>query len=126
MIEGAMIMRRWLIVFGVLLAIGCFDAADISAQSRYVIVNGQRLSDAQIRDVEATYGIAVADGAYWFHQPSGAWGYAGSAVIQGYFRPNYGSGAGVGGPGYNRNTAGGGMMSDGNCSYVLGVPVGNC
>ncbi|MEO1016284.1 MAG: hypothetical protein AAFY56_01125 [Pseudomonadota bacterium] len=119
-------MCRWFVLCALLPAVVLFGAEDALAQTRYVIVNGERLTDAAIRDVEATYGIAVADGSYWFHQPSGAWGYAGSAVIQGYLRPNYGSGAGVGGPGYNRNSAGGGMMSDGNCSFVLGVPVGNC
>jgi len=116
-------IRLGSLVFLSLFALGIAQAV---AQTRFVVVNGQRLSDAQIFDVEATYGIAVADGAYWYHEPTGAWGYAGNPTVQGILRPNYGSGAGVGGPGYNRNTAGGGMMSDGNCAFVLGVPAGNC
>ena len=33
---------------------------------------------------------------------------------------------GADGPGYNVRTAGGDLMSDGNCAFIAGVPVGNC
>ena len=33
---------------------------------------------------------------------------------------------GAGGPGYNRRTPGGDLMSDGNCAFIAGVPAGNC
>ncbi len=33
---------------------------------------------------------------------------------------------GADGRGYNVRTAGGDLMSDGNCAFVAGVPVGNC
>lgn len=119
-------MRRVFLQGVIFLSFFVFTVEQAFAQTRFVVVNGQRLSDAQIMDVEATYGIAVADGAYWFHEPTGAWGSAGNPAVQGILRPNYGSGASVGGPGYNRNTAGGGIMSDGNCAFVLGIPAGNC
>jgi len=115
-----------LLIGAFLLGVVSLSSKTAEAQSRWVVVNGQQLNDRQIADVEATYGIHVANGDYWFHPPSGAWGYTGNSRIQGYLRVNSGSGAGVGDPGYNRNTAGGGMMSDGQCAFVLGVPAGNC
>jgi len=46
-----------------------------------------------------------------------------------YYEDDYESPMGYGdpyGPGYNRRTPGGELLHDGNCGYVVGVPVGGC
>jgi hypothetical protein len=47
------------------------------AQTRFVVVNGQRLSDAQVATLARLNCTEVPDGNYWLDLRSGAWGYAG-------------------------------------------------
>jgi hypothetical protein len=53
------------------------------AQTRMVIVNGQRLSDAQVAYLERRACAAIPNGRYWLNSQTGAWGYAGRAQVQG-------------------------------------------
>jgi hypothetical protein len=44
---------------------------------RYVVVNGQRLNDAQIEMLEGIQNGPIPNGAYWLDVNTGIWGYAG-------------------------------------------------
>ena len=59
--------------------------AEATAQSRWVVVNGQRLSDAQIAALARMNCRDIPNGAYWLNTQTGAWGYAGNATVQGVF-----------------------------------------
>ena len=95
------------------------------AQQRYVVVNGVLMSPDQLYVLDQMAGGYVPNGAYWLDLNTGIWGYAGDATPRGQI------GAGGGGGGTNYSGAldhgpFGTYMSDGNCSFVNGVPVGNC
>jgi hypothetical protein len=51
-----------------------------------VVVNGQRLSAAQLRSLQRTPGSALADGRYWYDATSGAWGAVGGPLA-GFLAP---------------------------------------
>lgn len=63
--------------FYALLAAGSLLSTQAGAQSRRVVVNAVRLSDAQVRGIEQQYRVRLADGDYWYDQRSGAWGMRG-------------------------------------------------
>jgi hypothetical protein len=69
-------------------------AADATAQARWVVVNGQRLDDAQIAELARRNCRDIPDGAYWLDTRTGAWGYAGNPQVQGAFGEACGGGAG--------------------------------
>lgn len=50
-----------------------------------VIVNGQRLSDAQVAGLERRACTHIPNGHYWLDVQSGMWGYAGNGRVQGVF-----------------------------------------
>jgi hypothetical protein len=41
---------------------------------RYIILNGQRLSDGEIELLERVHGGTIANGNYWLDPRSGLWG----------------------------------------------------
>jgi hypothetical protein len=55
------------------------------AQTRFVFVNGQRMSDQQIGQLEFFACTAIPNGSYWLNLNNGAWGYAGNWQLQGVF-----------------------------------------
>jgi hypothetical protein len=55
------------------------------AQSRMVVVNGQRLNDAQVASLEQRACSRIPNGAYWINLQTGAWGYANNPRVQGVF-----------------------------------------
>jgi hypothetical protein len=55
------------------------------AQTRLVVVNGQRLTDDQIMLLQYFHCAFIPNGAYWFNGANGAWGYYGNWQVQGYF-----------------------------------------
>lgn len=73
-------MKQWLVV-GSLAALAPLAA---QAQSRWVFVNGQRMSDAQVLRLMQLQCAAIPDGRYWLNTRSGAWGYEGLPVVQGH------------------------------------------
>jgi hypothetical protein len=80
------------------LALGlCVAGADALAQSRRVIVNAERLNDAQVARLERANCRGIPDGAYWLNTQTGAWGYAGSTQVQGHFGDACRSGGNAGG-----------------------------
>jgi len=44
---------------------------------RSVVVNGVRIGDEQVSAIERAWGMAVADGNYWYDSACGAWGLEG-------------------------------------------------
>lgn len=74
-------MKR--LVLTLLLAAGAF-AGVAAAQTRYVIVNGQRLNDAQVAFLDRVQCARIPNGKYWLNTITGAWGYAGNPFTQGY------------------------------------------
>lgn len=60
---------------------------------RYVVINGQRLSEAQIENLERLLGGYIRNGNYWFNPYTGAWGYLGNPWPMGYIsRTRYSTG----------------------------------
>lgn len=64
-------------------AMALFGADAATAQSRWVFVNGLRLSDVQVVALARMNCSDIANGSYWLDLRSGAWGHAGSPVTQG-------------------------------------------
>jgi hypothetical protein len=56
-----------------------------SAQTRWVVVNGQRLGGAEIAQLERSACTPIPNGNYWLNLQTGAWGYAGNPRVQGVF-----------------------------------------
>lgn len=46
----------------------------MNQQERDVVVNGGRLTDVQVAELERMQGTPLADGTYWYDPISGAWG----------------------------------------------------
>jgi hypothetical protein len=76
--RGALALALWL---------GAAALTPALAQ-RFVVVNGQSMSMAQIAEIERMNCGPVADGAYWFNEANGAWGYAGNPYPQGILGSN--------------------------------------
>jgi hypothetical protein len=55
------------------------------AQTRMIVVNGQRLTDAQVASLEQRACTRIPNGQYWLDFQSGAWGYANNPRVQGVF-----------------------------------------
>jgi hypothetical protein len=51
---------------------------------RYVVINGQRLSEQQIESLERQLGGYIRNGVYWFNPYTGAWGFVGNPWPMGY------------------------------------------
>jgi hypothetical protein len=79
------------------LSFGLLLGAQATAQTRWVLVNGQRLSDAQIATLARSNCRDIPNGAYWLNTQTGAWGYAGNPTVQGVFGEACAGGSGVGG-----------------------------
>jgi hypothetical protein len=56
-----------------------------NAQSRWVIVNGERMSDSQVAYLEQRACTRIPNGNYWLNMQTGAWGYVPNPQVQGYF-----------------------------------------
>jgi len=61
--------------------------------ARNVVINGRRLSDAELAEIEATYGVRLPDNDFWYDTVLGAWGLRGGPTL-GFTQP----GLTLGGP----------------------------
>ena len=77
-------MRERLLAPALAIAL-CLTAVAVSAQTRWVVVNGQRMSDAQVAELDRLQCVAIPNGTYWLNSRTGAWGYAGNPRVQGVF-----------------------------------------
>jgi len=55
---------------------------------RYVVVNGERMSDSQVQALERIHCGPFPNGNYWLNVNTGVWGYAGNATPQGNITDN--------------------------------------
>jgi hypothetical protein len=62
----------------------CAYAGAASPQTRYVVINGQRLTDPQIAYLDQVQCARIPNGRYWLNLATGAWGYAGNPIVRGY------------------------------------------
>jgi hypothetical protein len=69
----------------VALALALTGFSSVQAQTRWVIVNGVRLADAEVLQLARRACSPIPDGTYWLDVRTGAWGYAGQARAQGVF-----------------------------------------
>jgi len=95
------------------------------------VVNGRPMSQQECASATAIYGY-VEPGYYWL-DGQGNWGRAGVAHAQGNLYRDAQRRSAQGGKdaapyygGHNYRGPFGNYMSDGRCSFVNGVPVGNC
>jgi len=123
-IAGLSPTQKWIGggVIAVVLAFFLFGGSD----ERVVFLNGQRLSSEQLAYLDRLVGTEVPDGDYWYNPGAmmyGRVGYArpiGGAAYQMMPAPHWAD------VGQNYRGPFGDYMSDGQCGYQSGVPVGNC
>ena len=103
-------------------------APDASGGGTNVFINGREIHPAELLQLQRSYGV-VNPGRYWLNA-QGIGGYEGGPAQFNLMPQGAASQNGAGGePGYNVQTAGGSIGSDGNCSYFLspdGSSVSNC
>ena len=150
---GLTLLQRWIaggliaaFILVLLLALG-------GGGGRQIVVNGQRLGAQEIAYFDAAAGARVPNGAYWFDPSSGAFGRVGDLSPLGALNRGaapqapiaqqapYGQNPYAQSPyaqappqqpqhwgdvGQNDRGPFGDYMSDGQCSFVNGEPVGNC
>jgi hypothetical protein len=56
------------------------EAIQVERQ-RNVVINGQRLSDAELASAEKMHRIHIADANYWYDVATGAWGVQGGPTL---------------------------------------------
>ena len=94
-----------------------------------VFINGRELHETEVVYLQRLYG-SVVPGRYWMNAQLIGGFEGGPAIFDLSAAAGGGQGSGSG-SGYNRNTIGGGLMSDGNCAGYLhpsgaSVMTGNC
>ena len=94
-----------------------------------VYVNGREIHVKEYAYLQRLYGFVV-QGRYWMNAQF-IGGFEGAAVSFNLGAASGGQGSNSSGSGYNRNTIGGGLMSEGSCSGYLhpsgaSVMTGNC
>jgi hypothetical protein len=80
-------MKRTLsaLIVGLVLAL---SLAGIAYAERRVVVNGVRMTGAQIHQLEQLRCGPIPNGHYWLNVHSGIWGYAGDPRPQGHISDN--------------------------------------
>jgi len=74
-----------------------------SSASRLIIINGVRLSDEEIKNIEQTYRVRLQDGNFWYDRMTGAWGYRGGPTA-GFILPALNLGGSMAEDASNGNT----------------------
>ncbi len=64
---------------------GFLMTTEVYAQSRRIYVNGIRMTDKQVSQLEYYACTPIPNGNYWMNLLNGAWGYFGNFKVQGYF-----------------------------------------
>ena len=83
-----------------------------------VFINGREIHPQEYLYLQQQYG-SVVPGRYWMNAQLIGGFEGGPAIFNLNAQANYSGGSSGGEPGYNVNTYGGSLMSDGNCSGVL-------
>ena len=97
---------------------------------RDITINGYRLSEQELAYLDAVAGAQVPNGNYWLDPQSMAWGVVGNpqpmGVVGGGTQPSQGQSPHWADVGQNYRGPFGDYMSDGKCSAVNGIMVGDC
>lgn len=127
---AALSPRTKLIGAGVIAAVVLALAFSSAGGGRVITINGYQLNSDEIAYLDAVAGGRVPDGNYWLDPQSMAWGIVGDPQPRGVI--GYGGGQSAGQPphwsevGQNYRGPFGDYMSDGKCSAVNGIMVGEC
>lgn len=79
---------KWLRgIFGLSLVLA-LSVVGVASAERYVVVNGKRLSNGEIMQLEQWHCGPIPNGHYWLNLHSGIWGYAGDPRPQGHVADN--------------------------------------
>jgi hypothetical protein len=70
-----------LVILGFVTATVLTEPGALTGQAHHIAVNGVRLTEAQIQNLEQRYRIQLQDGAYWYDRVSGAWGRQGGPTV---------------------------------------------
>lgn len=76
--------RYIFILLGILLTL----YSSLCYAERYVVVNGKRLSYAEIQYFERLSCGYIADGRYWYDARTGLWGFANNPIPMGHISDN--------------------------------------
>ena len=71
--------------------------------TRSVVINGLRLDDRTVQQIEQAYNVRVMDGDYWYDRMTGAWGVRGGPTV-GVVLPGLGFGGQMAADASNGNT----------------------
>jgi hypothetical protein len=97
---------------------------------RDITINGYRLNEQELAYLDAVAGGQVPDGSYWLDPQSMAWGVVGNpqpmGIVGGGGQPSQGQAPHWADVGQNYRGPFGDYMSDGKCSAVNGIMVGDC
>jgi hypothetical protein len=127
-IVAALSPRQKLIGGALVAAVVLLFVLSLGSAERVITINGYRLGEREIAQLDALAGGPVPDGHYWLDPRTMAWGVVGNPQPMGVVGMG-GQGGGApqwGEVGQNYRGPFGDYMSDGNCSFVNGVAVGNC
>lgn len=77
-------MSKWWILAACVLGTFLWTEPAYS-QKTNVVVNGVKMSDKQVQQLEYFACTRIPNGYYWLNLMNGAWGYMGNFKVQGYF-----------------------------------------
>jgi hypothetical protein len=83
--DNSMKMQHFILGAGLVLAL---SVVGVAHAERYIVVNGQRMSQSQIAYLEQLRCGPIPNGHYWLDVRSGIWGYAGNPRPQGHITDN--------------------------------------
>jgi hypothetical protein len=126
--NARVILRVVSMKFGhIVLAAALLALSTSALAQRNVWVNGQRMSSHQLSQLDRAHCGIVPNGGYWLNLRTGVWGYWNNPRPQGHIADNCGQRGSAVGSGHRLDRGPfGTYMSDGRCSFVNGVPVGDC
>jgi hypothetical protein len=83
--DSSMKLKHFVLGAGLVFAL---SVVGVAYAERYVVVNGQRLSQGEIMRLEQWHCGPIPNGHYWLNVYSGIWGYAGDPRPQGHIMDN--------------------------------------
>jgi hypothetical protein len=125
---GRISLRQKLIAGGAIALVILTIALLSSSGGRAITINGYRLNGQETAYLDAIAGAEVPNGDYWLDPQTMAWGIVGNPQAMGVIGGGGGQGQSPHWADVGKNYRGpfGDYMSDGKCSAVNGIMVGDC